>query len=133
MEKSTTPRSSRDGDSGPLMLPSEVRRRAFEAGVRDWRKDTSLAAATRRGDGPPGRVPLSGNQAAYDRAAVEEWLEVEKVRRAEKLAAMQARAAHAREVRAARRSAPDAEVAVALDVAEAAIAVLEAVAEGGAK
>lgn len=113
----------------PLMSVEEV---LAVSGGR-WKSARSLAAASRRGHGPGGRVVLSSNRAAYDRAQFLAWLSADEQRRAERLAAMQARAAHAREARAAKRSAPDAEVAVALGAAEAAIAALEAVAEEGAK
>ncbi len=80
--------------------------------------------------GIPGRVLVSGNRAAYRRADVESYLQAEGQRRAEKLAAMQARAAVARAARAAKRAAPALEVDVLLDAIDAAAAAAAAIAAG---
>lgn len=58
--------------------------------------------------GLPGRVLVSGNRAAYRRPEIESYMAAEEQRRADRLAAMQARAAVARAARAAKRAAPEA-------------------------
>lgn len=76
----------------PLISPAEVR--AMFPGR--WRTDASLAAGTRSGTAPGGRVPVSANRAAYRLSAVLEFKATEEGRRAELRTQMQARAAHAR-------------------------------------
>jgi len=88
-----------------------------------WKDSRTLSAATRRGDGPGGRIALSQNKAAYDRRSFEAWQRGEESLRAEKLEAMRGRAAVARAARAAKRAAPEADVLVeALDAVVAAVA-----------
>ncbi len=91
-----------------------------------WKDSRTLSAATRRGDGPGGRIALSQNKAAYDRRSVEAWLAAEEQRRAQKLAAMQARAAHAREARASLRAAKGREADLLVEALAAVVTAAEA-------
>lgn len=70
-----------------------------------WRSPQSLAAASRRGSGPPGRVLLGPSRAAYDRREVLAWLAAEAARETERLATLRERARIAREALARRRAA----------------------------
>lgn len=82
---------------GDLILAEEVAR-------IERVKSSSLAKASREGRGPAGRFLISGNRAAYPRAAVEEWLREREAGAPARLEAARARAAAARAARDARRA-----------------------------
>lgn len=81
------------------MIPDLVLARdvAREEGI----KASSLARASREGRGPAGRLLISGNTAAYSRAAVEEWRARRVAAAPARLEAARARAAKARAARRA--------------------------------
>ena len=68
-----------------------------------WKSAGTLAAASRAGSGPGGRVVLTANRAAYRRDAVERFFAEDSARREATLSKLRANAAKARAARAARR------------------------------
>lgn len=84
---------------GRLIPAEEVLRR----GAGRWKSLPSLAAATRGGSGPKGRVLLSSNRAAYVEAEVEAFFRKEEEDRPARLEVLRGRAAVARAARAAKR------------------------------
>lgn len=80
-------------------------REALALGRGRWKSLRSLAAASRRPGGPPGRVLLGGNRAGFDREAFLGWLSKERERQEGIRHELAVRAARAREILAAKRAA----------------------------
>lgn len=70
-----------------------------------WRSAQSLAAASRRGSGPPGRLLIGSSRAAYVKAEVLRWLAGQAAVEEARLRTLRARAAIAREALARSRRA----------------------------
>lgn len=88
-------------DPSDLMTPAEV---CALLGYR-WHSPQTLAAASRRGHGPGGRVLVSPSRAAYVRDEVMAFLAREAAAEPARLAALRERAARARAGLAAKRAA----------------------------
>jgi hypothetical protein len=85
------------------LVPAEEVLRDPRAGGR-WRTLAALAAGSRRGTAPSGRVLVSPSRAAFSRASVEAFFADEERRRGERLETLRARAARMRSILATKRA-----------------------------